>query len=35
MATIGNGKEEVNHLNYIKGKIGKLNYFEEKNSTKH
>ncbi len=34
MTTIGNGKENVNHLDYIKGKIGKLNYFDDKDNAK-
>lgn len=34
MTTIGNGNENVNHLDYIKGKIGKLNYFDDKDNAK-
>jgi hypothetical protein len=30
MSRKSDGKEENNHLNYIKGKIGKLNYFSDK-----
>jgi len=34
MTTIGNVKDEGNHLDYIKGKIGKLNYFDDKDNAK-
>ncbi|MCW3070306.1 MAG: hypothetical protein JWO44_196 [Bacteroidetes bacterium] len=34
MTTIDDGKTEINHLDYIKGKIGKLNYFDNKEDEK-